>query len=105
MLATVASFSTLAKGSGEERNIMRGVLIDPLVDRLMCDSFRPVQLLNSTGNELGRPTSLELAGNVSPEPSGLESFVVNGNLTSLNSPLVGFVSQVVPGTNRWCVPF
>ena len=91
MLATVAAFSTFAEGSGEEKNITRGVLIDPLVDRLMCDSFYPVQLLNPTGNKFGRPAPLELAGNVSSEPSGLEPFVTNSNLTALHGSLVGFV--------------
>lgn len=105
MLSGIASVFTLAMGSDEGQNKMRGILVNPLIDGLMANREPRVVEGESSCDKFRRPSPGEafldiLTDKVVFKPLSLMGFALTPFRSSLS-----FVREVIPGINRRGVSF
>ncbi len=88
----------------ETRDKMPRLRIDPLVDGLMTDRRRGAAQLESPGDKLRRPTSLEAVGHIAADARVFKATVAPGQAVALRRTLLCLVGEVVTGVNRRSVP-
>jgi hypothetical protein len=105
MFSGVASAFALAMGSHQGENEMSGLLVNPLIDRLMANRESRVFDGQSSGDKFRRPFEAKSFFDITPDRVVFESLASMGFVLAFIGSLLSFVSQVISGINRRGISF
>jgi hypothetical protein len=105
MLSGIASVFTLVMGSDEEQNKMRGILVNPLIDRLMANRAPRVVEGESSGDKFWRPSQAKTFFGILTNKVVFKPLSSMGFMVTLIRSFLSFVRQVIAGINRRGISF
>jgi len=105
MFSGIASVFTLAMGSDEGKNKMRGILVNPLIDGFMANREPRVVDGQSSGDKLRRPSPGEAFFGILTDKVVFKPRSLMGCALTPFRSILSFVREVIPGINRRGVSF